>query len=81
MVSGIEEFHCTLIISCLRFTTSHESMKPILQQWIQSPHDSRPLSNTFDCISIYVPEFLITFETWIKLGQQWLVCVPLGIPN
>ena len=25
------------------------------------------------------PEFLITFEAWAKLAQQWLVCAPLGI--
>ena len=24
-------------------------------------------------------EFLIRFETWAKLAQQWLVCTPLGI--
>ena len=24
-------------------------------------------------------EFLITFEAWAKLAQQWLVCAPLGI--
>ena len=24
-------------------------------------------------------EFLIHFEAWDKLAQQWLVCVPLGI--
>ena len=26
-----------------------------------------------------VPEFLISFEAWAKLAQQWLVCAPLGI--
>ena len=26
------------------------------------------------CIS----EFLVRFEAWAKLAQQWLVCVPLG---
>ena len=24
-------------------------------------------------------EFLISFESWAKLAQQWLVCEPLGI--
>ena len=24
-------------------------------------------------------EFLIRFEAWAKLAQQWLVCAPLGI--
>ena len=24
-------------------------------------------------------EFVISFEAWAKLAQQWLVCVPLGI--
>ena len=24
-------------------------------------------------------EFLINFESWAKLAQQWLVCEPLGI--
>ena len=24
-------------------------------------------------------EFLINFESWAKLVQQWLVCEPLGI--
>ena len=24
-------------------------------------------------------EFLITFEAWAKLAQQWLVCAQLGI--
>ena len=24
-------------------------------------------------------DFLIRFEAWVKLAQQWLVCVPLGI--
>ena len=28
--------------------------------------------------SIYIPEFLICFEAWGKLAQQWLVCAPLG---
>ena len=28
---------------------------------------------------MYVAEFLITFEAWAKLAQQWLVCAPLGI--
>ena len=27
----------------------------------------------------YMPEFLIHFEAWTKLAQQWLVCAPLGI--
>ena len=26
-----------------------------------------------------VPGFLISFEAWAKLAQQWLVCAPLGI--
>ena len=26
---------------------------------------------------MYGPEFLIHFEAWAKLAQQWLVCVPL----
>ena len=25
-----------------------------------------------------IPEFLIRFEAWAKLAQQWLVCAPLG---
>ena len=25
------------------------------------------------------PEFLVRFEAWAKLPQQWLVCAPLGI--
>ena len=24
-------------------------------------------------------EFLISFETWAKLAQKWLVCAPLGL--
>ena len=28
---------------------------------------------------VHYPECLIRFETWAKLAQQWLVCVPLGI--
>ena len=28
---------------------------------------------------IYTPEFLIHSESWAKLTQQWLVCVPLRI--
>ena len=27
----------------------------------------------------YTSEFLISFEAWAKLAQQWLVCAPLGI--
>ena len=30
------------------------------------------------CVCLYV-EFLIRFEAWDKLAQQWLVCAPLGI--
>ena len=29
---------------------------------------------------VFSPEFLITFEAWAKLAQQWLVCV-LGMGN
>ena len=25
------------------------------------------------------PEFLIRFEAWVKLAQQWLLCATLGI--
>ena len=28
---------------------------------------------------INVLEFLISFETWAKLAQQWLVCTPFRI--
>ena len=28
-----------------------------------------------DCETV----FLITFQVWAKLAQQWLVCAPLGI--
>ena len=31
------------------------------------------------CIATCTSEFLITFEAWAKLAQQWLVCVLLGI--
>ena len=31
------------------------------------------------CTCTYMTEFLICFETWVKLAQQWLACVPLGI--
>ena len=35
------------------------------------------------CYSMYMyvctSEFLISFETWAKLAQKWLVCAPLGI--
>ena len=27
----------------------------------------------------YALEFMICFEAWAKLSQQWLVCAPLGI--
>ena len=27
----------------------------------------------------HTPEFLIRFEAWAKLAQQWLVCALLGI--
>ena len=27
----------------------------------------------------HTSEFLISFEAWAKLAQQWLVCVPLVI--
>ena len=30
-------------------------------------------------LRMYISEFLIGFEAWAKLAQQWLVCVPLGI--
>ena len=30
-------------------------------------------------VYMYTSEFLIRFEAWAKLAQQWLVCVPLGI--
>ena len=26
----------------------------------------------------YTSQFLICFESWAKLAQQWLVCAPLG---
>ena len=29
--------------------------------------------------SVCMAEFLISFESWAKLAQQWLVCVPFGI--
>ena len=28
---------------------------------------------------MWTSEFLISFEAWAKLAQQWLVCAPLGI--
>ena len=28
---------------------------------------------------ICISEFLVLFEAWAKLAQQWLVCAPLGI--
>ena len=34
-----------------------------------------PTKKVLICIS----EFLISFEAWAKLGQQWLVRVPKGI--
>ena len=30
-------------------------------------------------ITIHTPEFLISFEAWVKLAQRWLMCAPLGI--
>ena len=32
----------------------------------------------FTCVHC-VSKFLIHFEAWAKLAQQWLVCAPLGI--
>ena len=32
----------------------------------------------FICVHC-VSKFLIRFEAWAKLAQQWLVCAPLGI--
>ena len=29
--------------------------------------------------SVHSSEFLMRFEAWAKLAQQWLVCAPLGI--
>ena len=29
--------------------------------------------------NICTSEFLISFEAWAKLAQQWSVCAPLGI--
>ena len=29
--------------------------------------------------NVLASEFLISFEAWTKLAQQWLVCEPLGI--
>ena len=31
------------------------------------------------CTCTYMSEFLISFEAWAKLAQQWLVCPPLVI--
>ena len=31
------------------------------------------------CTCTYASEFLISFEAWVKLAQQWLACAPLGI--
>ena len=31
------------------------------------------------CLAMCISEFLITFEAWAKLAQQWLVSAPLGI--
>ena len=41
---------------------------------------------TCTCVHVHVcavkhtctSEFLIGFEVWAKLAQQWLACVPLG---
>ena len=34
-----------------------------------------------DCMYMYmyIAEFLICFEAWAKLAQQWLLHAPLGI--
>ena len=33
-----------------------------------------------NCIELeFTSEFLICFEAWAKLAQQWLVCAPLEI--
>ena len=29
-------------------------------------------------VHIYITVFLITFEVWAKLAQQWLVCTPIN---
>ena len=28
---------------------------------------------------VCVPQYLISFETWAKLAQKWLVCAALGM--
>ena len=33
----------------------------------------------YKCTCTCASEFLIGFETWVKLAQQWLVCAPLGM--
>ena len=35
--------------------------------------------HTYVCTSMYKAEYLIRFEAWATLAQQWLVCAPLGI--
>ena len=35
--------------------------------------------NRIRTIPKYPSEFLIRFEAWAKLAQQWLMCAPLGI--
>ena len=45
--------------------------------------NSEPFARDFDLfstpLSCSLSEFLISFEAWAKLAQQWLVCAPLGI--
>ena len=46
--------------------------------------DPRSILGGPKCLNIslgnmYTAEFLIHFEAWAKLAQQWLVCAPLGI--
>ena len=38
------------------------------------------IASFYHCVyNTWIPEFLIYFEAWAKLVQQWLVCAPLGI--
>ena len=37
------------------------------------------LASSINNLHAITSEFLICFEVWAKLAQQWLVCVPLGI--
>ena len=38
----------------------------------------KPPFKASDSAIYSVQEFLIHFEVWAKLAQQWLMCVPFG---